>query len=240
MKITIVDDEINSIRLTKNYLNQYDSAVEVIGEYTNPMKAVEEFQANKPDVLLLDIEMPEMSGFDLLEKVDTTNVNVVFLTAYDQYAIRAIKCSAIDYILKPYSFDELKEALDKSRKSLKNDHYRMDSIKQEEQQFIVLRGLQEYHKIDLAEIVYAEGQRGGYTEFNLVNGTRLLASKPLAYYQDVLDSRFFEKIHKSHIVNIDQVDFVDLDTLSVSMRNGVKLDIAIRRKAGFIKRLKSI
>lgn len=243
MRITIVDDEPNSIKVTLNYLNKYDSKVNVLGTFTNPFEAIKSLEVHKPDVLLLDIEMPEMNGFDMLEKLDLTDVNVIFITAYDKYAIRAIKCSAIDYILKPFSYEELKEALDKSKELVRNEEFRIDAINQREEvgktRFIVIRGLSEYTKVRLEEIVFAEGQRGGYTIFHLENGGVLTASKPLAYYQDVLDSDLFEKVHKSHIINMNKIRTVDLDNLKVTMEEGSTLDVAIRRRPVFIQRIKS-
>ncbi len=243
MRITIVDDEINSIKVTRSHLKQYDENINIVGEYTNPMEAIKLFETMKPNVLLLDIEMPEMNGFEMLEKVPLDGVNVIFITAYDQYAIRAIKCSAIDYILKPFSFHELEDALNKTKEILKNDHFRIDAINQESSlekpKFIVIRGVHEYNKINLQDIIYAEGQRGGYTAFYMSNGTKLTASKPLAYYQDILDVKLFEKIHKSHIINVSRMKSLDLDNLQVTMENGVALDIAIRRKTNFINRIRT-
>ncbi|MFT5724251.1 MAG: two-component system LytT family response regulator [Bacteroidia bacterium] len=238
MKIIIIDDEINSIRVTKSLLKEYGNGVELIGEFTDPKLALSQIKETKPDLLLLDIEMPGMNGFELLDKLDLDEINVVFVTAYDQYAIKAIKCSAIDYILKPFSLNDLKIALDKTTTVLKNGKLRAQAIAQKRQEYIIIPGLREYVKVNLNEIVYAEGQRGGYTMFCLLNGAKAMASKPLSYYQDVLNDRPFIKIHKSHIINVNEMKKFNSATYKITMSNNVELDLAHRRKPAFLKYLK--
>ena len=157
MKIMIIDDEINSIRVTKNLLQECCKQAKVIGEFVDPFKALDAIAKDKPDLLLLDIEMPGMNGFELIEKLDLDELNVVFVTAYDQYAIRAIKCSAIDYILKPFSVADLAAAIDKTKSVLKNGKLRAEAIAQRKPTYLVVPGLREYEKINLNEIIYAEG-----------------------------------------------------------------------------------
>lgn len=239
MRIAIIDDEINSIKVTKNYLKDYKPEVTLVGEYTNPQKALEDFEQIKPDAVLLDIEMPQMNGFEFLEQLNLDGLKIIFITAYDRYAIRAIKCSAIDYILKPFGFGELKEALDKAQDTLKNGDLRSEALQSTDRRdFLVITGVSEYKKISFSSIVYAEGQRGGYTTFYLSNGEQSVASKPLAYYGDVLDDDSFMKIHKSHIINLDRLKGFDSDKNIVIMEGGSILDLATRRRAEFIRRMR--
>lgn len=238
MKISIIDDEVNSIRVTKNYLQQYPGDIEIIGEYTDPIFALKDVVKNQPDLIFLDIEMPGLNGFEFLDSLDLDHVNVVFVTAYDQYAIKAIKCSAIDYILKPFSLEDLSRAIEKAKEVMANGHLRGEAMNQKKPEYIVIPGLREYTKVNLADIVYAEGQRGGYTIFYQRDGVKTMASKPLAFYNDVLDEFPFIKIHKSHIVNINEMKKFNSSKFKLYMTNGTELDLAHRRKSDFLKFLK--
>lgn len=238
MKIMIIDDEINSIRVTRNLLSECCKEAKVIGEFTDPIKALAAINVDKPDLVLLDIEMPGMNGFELLEKLNLDELNVVFVTAYDQYAIRAIKCSAIDYILKPLSIDDLAAAVGKTKTVLKNGKLRAEAIAQRKPKYIVVPGLREYEKVNLNEIIYAEGQRGGYTMFVLKNGTKAMASRPLSYYQDIFCEKPFIKIHKSHIINMNELKKFYSAAFRIVMSNDVELELAHRRKPAFLKYLK--
>ncbi|MFT7591286.1 MAG: two-component system LytT family response regulator [bacterium] len=238
MNIMIIDDEINSIRVTKTKLIECSTDANVVGTFTDPIKALKAIQESKPDLLLLDIEMPGMNGFELLENLDLDEINVVFVTAYDKYAIRAIKGSAIDYLLKPYSASDLKEALDKTKVVLKNGRLRAEAMAQKRPTFFVIPGLREYEKVDLINIVYAEGQRGGYTKFVLKSGAKVMASRPLSYYEDILTVNPFIKIHKSHIINVSEMKKFNSGAFKVIMSNDVELHLAHRRKPAFIKFLK--
>ncbi len=234
----IIDDEINSIRVTKNLLQECCKQAKVIGEFVDPFKALDAIAKDKPDLLLLDIEMPGMNGFELIEKLDLDELNVVFVTAYDQYAIRAIKCSAIDYILKPFSVADLAAAIDKTKSVLKNGKLRAEAIAQRKPTCLVVPGLREYEKINLNEIIYAEGQRGGYTMFVLKNGAKAMASRPLSYYQDIFCEKPFIKIHKSHIINMNEMKKFHSANFRIIMSNDVELELAHRRKPAFLKLLR--
>ncbi len=240
MKIVIVDDEPNSIHVIDDYLQRLGDKITVIGRYTNPLHAIEPIAQNPPDILLCDIEMPQMNGFELLEKIGNPQVNVIFITAYDRYAIKAIKVSALDYILKPFSQDELYEALNKVPGQWNNAHLRLDALtqKEETQEFIVIRGVKEFVKIEPRNILYAEGQRGGYTTFVLKGGKQTVASRPLAYFEDILDDQFY-KVHKGHIVNVQYIERFDKTSNTITLVNGEKIDVAVRRKAGFVNHLKA-
>ena len=130
MNVMIIDDEINSIHVTRQRLKDLKYKTTVVGEYTSPVKGFKAIQEKKPDLLLLDIEMPGMNGFEMLERLNLDEINVVFETAYDHYAIRAIKSSAIDYILKPYSVEALNVALTKTKVVLRNGQIRAEAMAQ--------------------------------------------------------------------------------------------------------------
>lgn len=238
MKIMIIDDEINSIRVTKTLLTECCKDAIITGEFTDPHKALEAFPKNKPDLVLLDIEMPGMNGFELIEKLNLDELNVVFVTAYDQYAIRAIKCSAIDYILKPFTVQDLGAAIAKTKTELKNGKLRAEALAQRKPTYLVVPGLREYEKVNLNDIIFAEGQRGGYTMFALKNGAKAMASRPLSYYQDVFCEKPFIKIHKSHIINMNEMKKFHSTSFKIIMSNGVELELAHRRKPAFLKYLK--
>ena len=238
MNVMIIDDEINSIDVTRQRLKECKYNTTVVGEFINPVKGFKAIKEKKPDLLLLDIEMPGMNGFEMLERLNLEEINVVFVTAYDNYAIRAIKSSAIDYILKPFSVEELNGALTKTKVVLRNGQIRAEAMAQKKPTYFVIPGLRAYEKVNLNEIVYAEGQRGGYTKFVLKNGSKAMASRPLSYYQDVLDEKPFVKIHKSHIINVNEMKRFNSGAFKVIMSNDAELHLAHRRKPAFIRFLK--
>ena len=115
IKAVIIDDEVHSIETLIWKLDNFTEGVEVVGQFTDPVKGLQFLQSNSIDLLFLDIEMPSLTGFDLLQKLGTVNFDVIFITAYDEYGIKAIKYSALDYLLKPVQEDELKTAIEKFR-----------------------------------------------------------------------------------------------------------------------------
>lgn len=237
MKLVIIDDEVNGIKVITNYLQGSKDKYEIVGSFTNPIKALDEIDLLEPDVLLVDIEMPEMTGFELLNKLDLRHINVIFVTAFDHYAIKAIKHSALDYLLKPFSSHELYEALDKAERHLENGNLRKLGFKQGQPQYVIIPSLNTYTKVDFNEMVYAEGQRGGYTTFHLKDGRKSMASRPLAFYQEILPENFV-KIHKSHIINLDEMKKFHSAKHKVEMKSGTVLDLAHRRKSDFLKVLR--
>ena len=239
ISLAIVDDEMDNIRLISRYLGSYQSQISIMGKYTEPLKAYDDLSRDVPDVILLDIEMPLMNGFDLLDRLDSDKLEVVFITGHDQYAVQAIKCAAIDYILKPFSCLELHQALNKVKDKIGNRGIRIESIKEtlsgKPEKQMVVPGTSAYLALTYDNILYLKAIRGGYTMFHMVNGKKSLATNPLSFYENLLGNHGFYRTHKSHLVNLRYVDAYEPNLLLTRMVDGTELELATRRKTSFLK-----
>lgn len=206
-KIMIVDDEIMAVKTLTAMVKKYiDDEKEIRGE-TDFEKAIEVILEFKPDILLLDIMMGTKTGFDLLAQVPNKNFNVVFTTAYDNYAIQAIKHSALDYLLKPISAEELKDAFHKHYEQknklihLQNEHLLENLNNKKLENFtIAIPTLEKTFFISPKDLIRCESE-SNYTWFYLHDGSKILASKTMKFYESILIEHNFDRIHKSHLVN---------------------------------------
>jgi two-component system, LytTR family, response regulator len=239
ISMAIVDDEEDNIRLITRYLGSYQSQFSIAGKYTKPSLAVADLSKKMPDLILLDIEMPEMNGFELLDKLHSETLEVIFITGHDQYAVKAIKCAAIDYILKPFSREELHKAINKAKEKLGNREVRLENIKESIQgkpdTRIIVPGTSAYLSITYQDILYLRAIRGGYSMFHMANGTNSLATNPLTFYENLLGPHGFFRTHKSHLVNLQHVEAYEPNLLLTRMVDGTELDLATRRKSNFLK-----
>lgn len=238
LRLAIVDDEFDNIRLIMRHLASYQSQISIVGKFTNPREALTNFSREKPDVILLDIEMPMMNGFELLNQLNEASTEVVFITGHDEYALQAIKCAAIDYILKPFSRDELHTALNKVKTKLRNGEERMKKISNTVQGIpdkrLVIPGTSAYLSITHQDILYLGAMRGGYTMFHMLDGRRSLATHPLNFYEELLGPHGFYRTHKSHLVNMHHVKAYEPNLLLTKMVDETELDLATRRRTGFL------
>ena len=232
MRIAIVDDEELARKLLREYLASYDD-VEIVAECANGFEAVKAVTDLKPDLLLLDIQMPRLNGFEVLELVGR-EVNVVFVTAYDKYALRAFEIHAVDYLLKPFSADRLREALDRARVRIQAKQLlpiedlavaaRPAGARTER---ILIRDGSNVHVIPVSKIDYAEAQ-DDYVCFRS-EGKRYLKQQRLGDVEGVLDPSQFVRIHRSYILNIDRLAKLELyakDSHSAILRDGTRLPVS--------------
>jgi two-component system, LytTR family, response regulator len=244
IKILIVDDEAAAGNILKILIEKHIALPLEIRICDNANDALEILQTFSPTLLMLDIEMPKMNGFDFLNMATKNNFDVIFTTAYDQYAIKAIRFSALDYLLKPIDVLELQNAI--------NRHI----IKQQsqDQQLLVsnlLTNLQQKDPknfklalstsegvsfYDPLEILYCEGENN-YTRFVFTVSKPLLVSKTLGEYEDLLREHGFLRIHKSYLVNVKYVSKVDREG-TLLMSNGRQLTISKRRKENVMSTLR--
>ena len=202
------------------------------------------------DLIFLDIAMPGQNGFELIPSAQTANASIIFTTAYDQYAIKAIKANALDYLLKPIDIDELKVAVDKatkfiklnkvennrneSLKNLANDLNDRTSIKK-----ITLPSGQGYRLVDLDEIIHIEAD-SNYSVFHLNNLEKIAVSKVLKEYEEILPEHKFVRIHKSSIVNLKYIkEYTNKNGLQVVLNNGELITVSRRRASDFFDKIKA-
>lgn len=245
IKAIIVDDEERARTALSSLLNQYCKNVEIIDTCSNVPEGVLSINKLRPQLVFLDIEMPEYNGFELLSFFREVDFEIIFVTAYNDYAIKAFEVSAIDYILKPVDIDKLKNAIEKAEKKFSSFDMqtRLDVLKEsfKTEQFnkIALPVSDGLLFVDTSEIVYLEAD-GGYTEVWLKNGSKIVVSKKIKFFEDVLDKRpNFFRSHRSYIVNINFIKKYNKSDNALTLDNGKTIIISRDRKAEFEQQLKS-
>lgn len=248
MKAVIIDDEKHCREVLTTLIGKYCPDVEVAESFTNGAEALQLIEKINPDILFLDIEMPGMNGFEFIERCTLKNFEIIFTTAYNEYAIKAIKHSALDYLLKPIDKNELIEAVEKVKQQ--NAHKTSSrveqllsslNLKKEPKRFAVptLEGL---IMLNSEEILYCESD-GPYCTFHFTTTTKpLLTSKTLKEAEEVLQgSGDFFRVHHSFLINLKFVQkYIRGEGGEVIMNNGKNIPVARSRKQDFLKVLEKI
>ena len=243
LRAIIIDDEKNSRNSLRQKLAAYCPDITIVGECENGEEAIKAIADITPDLLFLDVEMPRMNGFTLLQQLQQRNFEVIFITAYDYYAIKAIKFSALDYLVKPVEIEELKaavaKAVQKRQQSAGNE--RLELLLQnlmsekKERHRIAIPSMEGLQFIKLDDIIYLEAN-SNYTIVYLVNETKLTVSKTLKDFEELLPVPAFIRIHHSCIINSSAVEkYIRGDGGQVVMKNGAVLDVSKRKKNEFLK-----
>jgi two-component system LytT family response regulator len=213
VKAIIIDDEPNNIRNLQLLLGEHCLEVECVAAATNANDARSVILLHRPEIVFLDIQMPDENGFELLQSLYDRSFEVVFVTGFDQYGIQAIKFSAIDYLLKPINIHELKDAVEKAGQKIayKKHNERLENLLEFMQQKdnrkehkIALASAREIRFVNPADIVYCEASNN-YTIFQLHSSEKLTISKPLFEYDELLKDYGFIRCHNSYLVNRNYV-----------------------------------
>ncbi len=190
----------------------------------------------EPDLLLIDIKLPDGSGFDLIDHFPKPDFKVIFISAYADYAIKAIKYNALDYLLKPVKEDELVQAIKKAddliryEEKLQAKALGKSIVDLNKSHRIVLKSIDQIHVIDSNDIIHIEAERN-YSTFHMVNGRKIVVSKSTKEYEDILLDQGFHRIHKSHIVNINKMSYFDkTEGGTMIMCNGDEVPVASRKR----------
>ena len=238
LKTIIIDDEEDARTTLRSFVTSYCPNLEIIEEAEGVADGYRKIMAHSPNLVFLDIQMEDGTGFDLLGKIRQPEFNVIFTTAFDEYAIKAFKFSAIDYLLKPIDPDELIEAVAKARKEHKNQGERLGALVEthSSQTFdrITLSSQEGLTVVKLDNIQRLESD-SNYTHFFLRSGEKITVPKSLKEYELILPTSRFYRTHQSHIINLDYVKkFVREDGGYVLMDDGAEILVARRRKEDFI------
>lgn len=236
MKAIIIDDIESVAESIKQIIQRYCEDVEVVAVAHSAKSGIEKILEFEPDLVFLDIQMPGGSGFDLLNSFEKIDFEVIFVTAYDEYAIKAIKFGALDYILKPIDINDIREAIDRSKaksklkaaetknflNNLNNPNSPSNTLIINTEKGIVL--------IKINEIIHIQSD-GNYSKLFLTNGTRHISTKNLKTYENYLDPNIFVRIHHSHLINLYEIkELYKADGLEVKMSNGDVLPVSVRKK----------
>lgn len=241
----IIDDEQHCIDRLKKLLEAsdvYDILLE--GYAKTPEDGIELINAVKPDLVFLDINLGEQTGFDLLRSLKSIDFSIIFCTAYDKYAVEAFRFSALDYLLKPVSADLLKDALEKysinkNKADLEKKIELLLHNNRSQHKRIAIPDMKGIAFIPLDDIVRCQGNVN-YTTVYLRSGEQLLASKTIKEFEEMLKGYHFFRIHNSHIVNLGCIKrYVKGSGGSVVLEDGTELDVSVRRKEDFLSKMKA-
>jgi two-component system LytT family response regulator len=245
IRTVLVDDEIDSISVLQKLLDAFCPQVEIVGTAGGVETAIEVIREAKPDLLLLDIEMAQGNAFDLLNQLQPLEFQVVFVTAFDNYAIRAFKYSAVDYLLKPVDIDDLRDAIGRVQerpheqdlsKQMKELLTNVGVLQLSQQKMAIptITGLQ---FVPVQDILRFEA-KGNYTTIFLANSEPILATKTIKDYEGVLPETIFCRIHNSHIINLSRIrQYQKGRGGTVVMEDGSVIEVATRRREEFLRRL---
>lgn len=246
LKAIIIDDEPNAREKMQLLLERYCKDVEVVAIARDATEGIATIQQHNPDLIFLDIEMPLLTGFDMLKQIPEINFEIIFTTAHDHYAIKAIKFSALDYLLKPIDLDQLQESVKKAaeRRNEKNSAAQYRTLKENlHKQNAVMEQLAVPAQtgmifIKVTDILYCEAD-SNYTKIFLINKQKIVSSRTLKEYEELLTDNGFIRIHHSHLVNRKYVvQYIKGEGGQVILNNGTSLAVSRRKREEVVEKLK--
>ena len=247
LRTIIVEDEQRSREILKNFLEEFCSGIKIVGTASNVEEAVLEIKSNNPDVVFLDIELQGGTGFEVLSQVSNLDFEVIFTTAFDQYAVKAVKYSSLDYLMKPIDLDELQQVVERAKVKKNQSDYKKQlenlilNLRQEKSNLkkICLSTNEGFEFIAVEDILYCKGD-GSYTMFFVEGCENLLVSKNLKEYENLLDQDFM-RVHQSFLVNLKKVKkYVKSDGGYIVMDNGDIVSVSRSKKEDFIRVMSSL
>lgn len=247
VRTVIVDDEKENIDLLKYFLDKYcHDKIEIVGEALSKKGGIETINHLRPELLILDIQLDDGNAFELIENLTLERFKTIFVTAFDEFALKAFKYNVVDYILKPVQIDELVNAIDKVCDDLKDgvytnsDHLDLLSksiFSKSNLDFIVVPSMDKKKFVKLDDILYLKSD-GGYTTFFLVHGSKIVSSKNIGLYEETIQEASFYRSHNSYIVNLKHVRNIDKAKGNYfEMSNGEFIPISKRKESQLKKHL---
>ncbi|MBU2558305.1 MAG: LytTR family DNA-binding domain-containing protein [Bacteroidetes bacterium] len=248
LKVVIIDDESSAREVIIQLLQQKQSQLTIVGEADSVERGIALINSTKPDLVMLDINLKDGTGFDLLRSLDQIKFKIIFITAYDRFALNAIKFSALDYLLKPIDADELDRAIERALSTIETEnlniklnaffnnfkHLGLESRK------IVLHTNNSVYLLNVKDIVRCAAE-SNQTRFYLTNGEQIIAAKSLREFDNLLEDYNFIRVHKTHLVNVDFIERFDkINKSLLVLKDKSIVPVAIRRKAALLSRLQNL
>jgi|TARA_B110000902_G_scaffold265481_1_gene349916 two-component system LytT family response regulator len=242
----VVDDIPEALEMLCHDIEKHHPEIEIIGKASSVISAAKLLQKNHPDILFLDIKLGDGTSFDILEIVSNLQSKIIFVTASDEYAIKAFKFAAIDYILKPYSNEDLANSIKKATDQIQPNREQIavlqESIKNTNKvsQKISLHTSEKIIVLELSEIVRCNSD-SNYTTFHLKNGQKILVSKTLKYYADMLKEHQFLRVHQSHLINTRYIkEFIKSDGGYLILKDKSNIPVSVRKRNEVIETLNNL
>ena len=242
IRAIIIDDELSSIQNLQQKLSGFCTTVQVVATAQKPEEAILLINHHKPDVIFLDIEMPKMSGFRMLEELKETNFEIIFTTAYNHYAIEAVRIAAFDYLLKPVAIKDLQQSVERLNKM--RDHQTKEKIdvlrssmndKKTQEDKIAISTTEGLEFIPIKNILHIESS-SNYSKIFFKDNRTLTVTKLLKDFEDMLAPYHFYRVHNSHLINLNYIQkYLRGNGGSVIMQDGTEIEVARRKKEEFLK-----
>lgn len=247
MNITtiLIDDERKALAILKNKLERLCPNITIIAETQNPKEAIQLINNLKPQLIFLDVSMPEINGFDVLAAIENPNIEIIFATAFDHYAVDAIKHCAIGYLVKPIDNADLVETVNKAiqniedKTALEKNKLLIENLGVQtfQNKKIVIPCLEGLEFVKISDIINCEGTNG-YTNIHFQTRKPLLSSNSIGYFQKLLQNQSFYMVHKSHLINLDYIEKY-LNEGYVLLSNNQKIPVSRNRRTDFINSLRN-
>jgi len=237
LRTIIIDDEAHILQAVEKLVNQYCPNVKIVAKADSVKSGFKTIKKYHPDLVLLDIKMEDGTGFDLLKQLEPVDFKVIFITAYDQYAIKAFKFSALDYLLKPCDADDLILAVNKAEKLvMKEMNTQLDTLadniqtEDSSKKKIILKTFDNIHLMKISDIIYCESDIN-YTNFYLLNGNKIIVSVTLKEYDEMLSEYGFFRVHKSFLINLSHINRFDKSEGGyIVLSNDNRVPVASRKR----------
>jgi two-component system LytT family response regulator len=249
MKALIVDDEADGTSILKKMLSLNCRQVNVVGTCSNASEGKQKIDELKPDVVFLDIQMPDKSGFEMLEELGPKNFEVIFVTAHNQYVLQALQLSAADYLLKPVDEERLVEAIQRVEtrlqqragdRNLETLLYNLQRTGFPGEMKLCIPTLKGFAVLKLEDIIVCEAEKN-YTIFHCHGKKSFIVSRPLLEYEKILESAGFLRVHRTYLINVQHIsEYYRGEGGIVVMSNGTEVEISRRKKEEFLSRVKEI
>lgn len=234
IQVVIIEDEFNAQNTLSKLLEYTQKDIEIIAKIDSVDKAIQFLKTHTPDLVFMDIELIGGNAFSILDALKNISFKIIFTTAYDDFAIQAIRVDAVDYLLKPIDSDELTACIDRFRvthkqnKRLKTLEKKVEDFEaKEEQKNLLIKTTQEQHILPLNDIIRCQSD-GSYTIFYTAD-KKIMSARNLKYYENILSDQIFVRVHQSHLVNINYIESIILN--NILLKDGEKIPLASRKKS---------
>ena len=241
LKAVLVDDDESNLSSLSEKLRKHCPQVAITALCDTAQKGIEAIELFRPDIVFLDIEMPVMNGFLMLQQLGYKNFDLIFVTAYDHYAIKAIRYSALDYLVKPVEIEELTSAVARATKKRSlapanpQIELLLEHLQKKDTLKIAIPTMEGLQFLNITDIMYLEA-RSNYTIFFLQNDHKLMVSRSLKDFEELLPASTFFRIHHSYIINKNFLEkYIKGEGGQVVLHNGTTLDVSKRKKTEFLK-----